>query len=86
MSDHPTPRGEGETLASPPADQPAEPRGSQAQGGPATFRGLGLGAAIGAGVGLAFGTMLGNLALGLAFSAGMGTVAGAVLEVRRKGA
>ena len=45
---------------------------------------IGMGAAIGIGaaLGLVFGTMLDNLALGLAFGAGLGTVAGAVIESR----
>lgn len=47
---------------------------------------LGMGALIGvgAGLGLIFGTFLGNLGLGLAFGAGLGTVAGAVVESQRK--
>ena len=39
---------------------------------------------IGAGIGLIFGVLLDNVALGLVAGAGLGTVAGAVLEANRK--
>ena len=38
---------------------------------------------IGAGFGLVLGALLGNITLGLAGGAGVGTVAGAIMETRR---
>jgi uncharacterized membrane protein len=46
--------------------------------------GMGAAIAIGAALGIIFGTMLDNLALGLACGAGLGTVAGAILEARSR--
>jgi hypothetical protein len=45
---------------------------------------MGAAIAIGAALGIIFGTMLDNLALGLACGAGLGTVAGAILEARSR--
>lgn len=46
--------------------------------------GMGTFIAIGAGMGLIFGTMLDNLAMGLAAGAGFGTVLGAIVETGRR--
>jgi hypothetical protein len=66
------------------ADERADEAGYSAP----TYAYVGMGAAIaiGAGIGLVFGTMLDNIALGLACGAGLGTVAGAIIgSGRRRG-
>jgi hypothetical protein len=50
----------------------------------AAYIGMGAAIGIGAGIGLVFGTMLDNIALGLACGAGLGTVAGAIMESGRR--
>jgi uncharacterized membrane protein len=50
----------------------------------APFLELGVLIALGAGVGAAFGVLLGDIAIGIACGAGVGVVAGAVFESTRK--
>ena len=50
---------------------------------PSALFGIGTLIGIGAGIGLIFGTMLGNIALGLGAGAALGTVTGAIVESRR---
>jgi hypothetical protein len=62
-------------------ERPPTPPGNQKTNGPLHF-GMGATIGIGAGFGIALGTLLDNLAAGLAIGAGLGVAAGSVLESR----
>lgn len=72
-----------ETLPEGSDDRPSSAGPTSGGNQPSALFGIGTLIGIGAGIGLIFGTMLGNIALGLGAGAALGTVTGAIVESRR---